>query len=122
MNTSVLRKSCWFCDGQFCGNLEDFRGEPESEWEANGNWYKWILFFHAGLGRLMEEISWFFRQDECRRVNLFGFKQNITLAFHGKLLLKVEKNWIGRWLRGQLQAAVNKIQFSGWIEINDFVP
>lgn len=36
------------------------RWEPESEWEANGNCYKWISFFHAGLGRPMAEISWFF--------------------------------------------------------------
>lgn len=39
-------------------NLKNDRWEPESEWEANGNWYKWIFFFFcAGLGRLKAEIG-----------------------------------------------------------------
>lgn len=98
--TSVLRKrKCeaaagFLMDnsvGSFNPEFKKDRWEPESEWEANGNWYKRNFFFHTGLGRLMAESSCF--------LNKINAGESICLVWNKILLQHSAGNGYWRWKR-----------------------
>lgn len=53
----LMENSVGSCNPEF----KKERWEPESEWEANGNWYKWIFFSMLVWEDQWQRLAGFFK-------------------------------------------------------------